>query len=156
MSSFADETTLLEHFWDKTIPVNVSSIVESLSISLIMDNSISNYSCSYLENSKRFIAVKIEISEQQKRFGIAHSLAHHALNHSMPQDLEPSYDFGINYFDIEANSFAVNLLIPTDELNKVIKFHTKNKMINIETLSSYFDVPYGAMYLKLKLLGHGD
>lgn len=86
---------------------------------------------------KKFVVVNSNLSPSMQQVVIAHELAH-ALYHSNSSDIYVhEYTlFPRGRYEIEANRFAVELLIDENEIDK----HTFKNM-TIEQIALYFDVP---------------
>ncbi|EOG5906801.1 ImmA/IrrE family metallo-endopeptidase [Vibrio vulnificus] len=147
---------ILNALWDGQIPVNIESIIKRLSIdirSMTMDEQARNpNSHAYADvekNGQRYISLASHSSRTRERFTLAHELGHHALMHPLPKDRDEKSTYGMDYHEIEANSFAAEILMPEDSLrNKINRGQT-----NIQHLADIYEVSYDAMYYRLKNLG---
>lgn len=93
----------------------------------------------------------------RKRFTLAHELGHFFLGHGTSQiEFRQNIDalslailgyYPYNVYEQEANEFAVELLMPEEEVRKLNKFIDDYKM-----LAEIFGVSYQAMYFRLKRL----
>lgn len=94
---------------------------------------------------QKLIHININLSEYKQQFTIAHELGH-ALLHPKANTpfLREKTLFSINKLEIEANKFAVDLLI-TDEAIAEVKHLTLDQMAN------YFGINKNLMKLRLKI-----
>jgi Zn-dependent peptidase ImmA (M78 family) len=114
----------------------------------------------YQKSGNRFIGINSSEIGRRKRFTIAHELGHLFLH---KQDAV-NYDPAIMYFrdthssegtdtkEIEANAFAAELLMPEDEVRKLIVERGGLDMEDtsaIEELANRFDVSHLAMTIRL-------
>ena len=103
----------------------------------------------YYKEKKIFIESTDYITRQV--FSIAHELGHFLLHndgtlHVSKRDSIASY--GIDLKEIEANFFSANLLMPHNEIIKLI-----SNNFNIDSLACYFGVSVLAMQNRLNNLG---
>ena len=92
----------------------------------------------------KFIHVNENLPSCMQYFTIAHELAHAILHPNLnTQFLRDCTFFSINKYEIEANSFAVNLIISDDDLEEY-------KGCTIEQLSSIYGLPISIIKLRLK------
>lgn len=94
---------------------------------------------------QKLIHININLSEYKQQFTIAHELGH-ALLHPKANTpfLREKTLFSINKLEIEANKFAVDLLI-TDEAIAEVKHLTLDQMAN------YFGINKNLIKLRLKI-----
>lgn len=148
---------ILRELWDKSIPVDIENIIKSLSIIIVIKNDLkSDGYADISRDDQREIVINGNHSTLRQRFAMAHELGHHALMHSLPRDGDNIASYGIDYFEIEANNFAAEILIPIEPLSMDISFFTENGLIQVQKLADKYHVSYDAMYYRLKHLGHGQ
>ncbi|EGR0412536.1 MULTISPECIES: ImmA/IrrE family metallo-endopeptidase [Vibrio] len=146
--------TILRELWDGSIPVNIENIVRSLSIE-IRRTPLRGSGFADIEGGQRVIGINSNDCATRQRFTMAHELGHHALMHSLPRDRDEIASYGIDYYEIEANNFAAEMLMPESSLNKDVPRFTYGGSIQIQPLADLYNVSYDAMYFRLKNLGHG-
>lgn len=88
----------------------------------------------------------------RQRFSVAHELGHFILHndgtsHTSFRDTISSQ--GTDTKEMEANSFAANLLMPKDEVMRLVDA----KILTIDSMASYFFVSPIAMEYRIKVLG---
>lgn len=91
-------------------------------------------------------------SIKRQRFTIAHELGHCILSHGYNFN-DSKNNFTMSHYDrreIEANQFAIELLIPEMAVNVLIK---QRKITDVNELCRIFNVSLEAMSLRLKKLG---
>ena len=105
------------------------------------------------------ITVNSKDNGQQRRFTIAHEIAHYMLHrteldgnkmHRIIEDDE-SYQSRLNLTrEMEANRYAAELLMPASIMQKVVKeYNKRHKTITIKDLAEIFDVSYTAMRMRI-------
>lgn len=114
------------------------------------------------ENQNDAIYINQEHSENRKRFSIAHELGHYFLGHITGMHIDKIFrnelsSMAINKNEIEANNFAAELLMPTEEVENYITDLNENNKMSLDDIidksSDYFKVSREAMRYKLKNLG---
>lgn len=139
---------------DKFTPLNVHEIAKSLNIEILegefRDNNGRDISGLIKVSGKEgtpIIAVKSSDSKERKRFTIAHEIGHFILHGNelahVDSDLESvvyrdkSSTMAINTKEIQANQFAAELLMPTDEIKTLI---LKNQEDNEEITKTIIEI----------------
>lgn len=94
---------------------------------------------------QKLIHININLSEYKQQFTIAHELGH-ALLHPKANTpfLREKTLFSINKLEIEANKFAVDLLITDEAIADV-------KHLTLDQMSNYFGIHKNLMKLRLKI-----
>lgn len=94
---------------------------------------------------QKLIHININLSEYKQQFTIAHELGH-ALLHPKANTpfLREKTLFSINKLEIEANKFAVDLLITDEAIAEV-------KHLTLDQMSNYFGIHKNLMKLRLKI-----
>ncbi len=147
-------TVILEKLWDGVVPVDIEGIIRRLSI-VIQKKPLARGSSGYalLElDGSRSIIVNSEDSYVRQRFTLAHELGHHALMHIKPGgscDRDERASYGMDYYEIEANNFAAEILMPEEKLRADVG----QSYTDIHKLADKYEVSYDAMYYRLKNLG---
>ena len=137
-------------------PVYELDLKDNLSGLIISGNeTIGNY------DTKKIIVVNKSDSFGRKRFTIAHELGHYILD-GKPDDCYAHRDTGFyNQKEKEANIFASAILMPEDDVKKIIRntasnYGILNKKkyadIFIQEISSRFNVSPAAAEVRLKTL----
>jgi len=148
------------------LPVDVKGTCKYLGVNLKPSNSI-NYkpskssdfhsSCT-IESGVRTITYNPKNSVERFRFSIAHSLGHHFLNHfnymnifNCDSKCFSALSLGDDYFEKEANNFAVKLLTPKKFVDLLVfdgGIHSGAR------LCEHFKVSGRLMDFRLKQLGY--
>lgn len=148
--------------WDGQIPVRVRYIAERLGI-LIEETTGKNGGTSVTLDApvgaRAVIKFCLTDDPIRQRFAIAHALGHYALGHLTP--LAPSkLDQPLNYrlgtsdrHETEANQFALELLVPTEELKRVHAIAVKKGKTDPQLLANAFAVSLPAMIVRLEQTG---
>lgn len=114
------EVAYLKRYYKTSSPLE---IIKAQNILLLYENlgSIRGYYNLVLRQKQ--IHVNANMEEHQKKFTSAHELGHAILHPkaNTPFLLENTYQ-SINKLEIEANKFAVELLIPDDTLFELLKY----------------------------------
>jgi len=117
----------------------------------------SNPSCSgaaFIRDGQKVIQYESSHSRVRQRFTIAHELGHHVLGHTAQgkqfRDTPNNYRMSSAPAEVEANTFAAELLMPASVVDFAI--FTKN-IRGIKNLAKAFDVSEAAMAIRLKTLG---
>ena len=156
MSNPVSASLILRELWDGSIPVDIEQIIKSLSIAILIKSDLKGSGYADMSSDgQREIAINGNHSALRSRFTMAHELGHHALMHSLPRDRDETASYGIDYFEIEANNFAAEILMPIEPLSMDIHLFTENGLIQVQKLADKYKVSYDAMYFRLKNLGHG-
>ena len=97
----------------------------------------------FIKNN-RVIIISQNLNEITKKFILSHELGHAILHRKENCSYLKHNTFSkVSSFEIEANKFAAELLIPDDELNICIENN-----FTIEQASQYFKVPIDLIKLK--------
>lgn len=105
---------------------NLNEILYALKLTVVEKDLTSIDGALIRKSGKGIIAVKRDVKEVgRKNFTISHEIGHYILpNHgsvSCKSDEIESWKNGISIYEIEANSFASELLLPTKVLYPIIK-----------------------------------
>lgn len=137
------------------LPVNVEKIAEKHNVNIIKQPLSTNMSGVFFKKGNRlFLAVNSKHNEHRQRFTIAHEIGHyilHSRNEILYYDNHPFFraDNVLNSDEVEANSFAAELLIPQELVIKLID----NGVRSIQELAGRFNVSEDAMRYRLTNLG---
>lgn len=97
------------------------------------------------------IVVNTGMPDFRERFAIAHALAHHCLGHGPMTDSRESYHrSNTDQRQLNANLFALSLLLPESEIQRVIEHKIASTM---EGLTRLFGVSEAALITQLSHLG---
>lgn len=104
-------------------------------------------------NDKPSIYLKKDLSETRKRFTLAHELGHFLLHKKANVKFRlEGFDYSSNSEysreETEANYFAACILVPEEELKKLMKFFDKN----IQLIADYFGVSKEVIENRIKWL----
>lgn len=108
------------------------------------------------------IGVSDSVSENRRRFSIAHEIGHLFLHlHLHEQETwnekveakQVYHRYGSGIKENEAHSFAASLLMPEEEYRAVVEQHTNAGQVDIEKIAEYFQVSASAASNRGKWLG---
>jgi len=163
---------ILEENGISKVPISVDRIAKKLGAKIRyspMDNEELS-GMIYVKNEIPIIGVNSLHHPNRQRFTIAHELGHLVLHREViEREVHVDTKFsglmrdqkssdGYDDIEIEANSFASELLMPSNIINKVIDDVIGNQVFDIESdplidkIASRFKVSKQAMYLRLQLL----
>lgn len=152
-----DAAEVLDRFWDRTTPVRVLSIANTLGVEVFeqaMEGG-SGYSCFCAEGRSQIVLNAAE-PVLHKRFSLAHQLGHFVLQHGVPGEAQPWLEVPQNFKsnaherpEAEANAFALQLLLPTDALRLAVQSGTRTT----DALSQLFQVSEAGVRHRLAGLG---
>lgn len=146
---------ILEHYWDGEIPVKPQNIIAKIGdLEVRFEDLPDNISGKKFYNFDRGCYV-IEVNKNhhpnRKRFTIAHELGHYALQHGNTTDtLYRDSDMDSNSDEIEANTFAAEILMPVSAIRHLV---FNNGVTKIQDLAHHLWVSEQAMLYRLKNLG---
>lgn len=103
------------------------------------------------DRDKIFIALNTNISEQRKRFTIAHEIGHFLLGHEIDYQVNSNVIERPRDQEREADQFAGELLMPFDFLRDALS--GSGSKVTIPTLAKFFDVSDQAMAIQLSNTG---
>lgn len=153
---------LLRNEYDlKSLPVDLEKITQKLEIRVMeqqFEEGLSGFA--YQKSGNKFIGVNSSELSRRKRFTIAHELGHLFLHKQDAVNYDPAIMYfrdshssdGTDIKEIEANAFAAELLMPEDEVRKLI---VKRGGLNMEDTSAIqemadsFEVSLLAMTIRL-------
>lgn len=154
--------SVLERYWDRTIPINPDQIIQSMTTS--MDNpdlilekvplsdDISGQIKYDFDKKTYVISINSNKHPHHQRFTLAHELGHYALSHGEKYDNQITlYRNGTSDPDeIEANAFSAELLMPKAVIRHLV---FKENITDISKLAQELFVSEQAMMYRLKNLG---
>ncbi len=161
ISTRVDE--LLREFNIRKPPVSVRQIVKKYGLlltSLPADNDISG--AIIRKNGRVVIAVNTSQPPNRQRFTVAHELAHYFLHQELEEHVDEDFwvawrnsesSKAINWREIEANSFAAQLLMPAEFLEKDLHALQRIDKRTIALLAARYGVSAEAMRFRLSNLG---
>lgn len=127
---------------------DLDQIAESLGLAVIYEKMTGSFREVYFQEASS-IVIREDLHRREKRELIAHAIGHHLLhagNHLSMQ--KRIYSFG-NYHEKQANVFAAALLMPSHELQKVLKCRPR-----IDEIADYFHVTDDLVRLRLLVLAN--
>jgi Zn-dependent peptidase ImmA (M78 family) len=157
--------TVLDQYKIEFFPIDIEKIASNEKINIIK-TSLPEKVSGILEPADNKIYINENDNEKRQRFTIAHELGHFFLNHCdgiHVDNFKRAYrdtksTEGLYIIEIEANNFAAELLMPSEEVNKKIESFSDDTNLSIDQilddLSTYFNVSQEAMRNKLKNLGY--
>lgn len=122
---------------------DLDQIAESLGLAVIYEKMTGSFREVYFQEASS-IVIREDLHRREKRELIAHAIGHHMLhagNHLSMQ--KRIYSFG-NYHEKQANAFAAVLLMPSHDLQKVMKTRPR-----IDEIADYFHVTDELVRLRL-------
>ncbi len=128
---------------DPLIPVPIEDVVSMCGYRILWLTTMPNELSGIVNRHTKLVGINAHHSRTRQRFSIAHELGHIILRH--PAESECT-DSAIWTFNKEADLFAAELLIPTDDLLNLV--HEKN----FHELKNRYRVSGEALKLKLDLL----
>lgn len=145
---------LLAYWSGRSIPVDPVEIARSMGVTVRPGNAseLNKASGWYRNNGIPTIIYNTAESKVRQRFTIAHELGHHVLDHGpRPRDTISAFEDPYDPYEIEANQFAAELLMPDFALKILIE---KKNVTSLKSLATAFNVSEHAMYIRLKKLGY--
>lgn len=147
-------------------PVDVNQIAEDLKISIQvipLDDELSGMA--FTKAGSKFIIVNAAHHLNRRRFTICHEIAHHVL-HADELSGRVHVDktvfarnarsiTGEDLFEVEANAFAAELLMPRSELRKIGQIDV-NDDARVALLAREFRVSAAAMAVRIENLVHRE
>ena len=107
------------NFCDKKMPISLNDIIQKMGIHVKEENLSIDGITRTDENGLCVILYNRNISVERKRFTVAHEIGHIVLEHtSIFGDCD---QFSKNSQEKEANAFAGELLVPSDDLKNYVK-----------------------------------
>lgn len=122
---------------------NPFTLAEALGIHILYSNLGGTWGCCTTYKRIKFIHINTEISEEKQKFTCAHELGHAVLHPglSLPY-LRAHTLFSPAVYERQANTFAVELLLPDD----MIREHPE---CSLDHLARSAGLPYGMEHLKV-------
>ena len=132
----------------RNIPIDLDELLNNLEIQLqedselIFEGKIEKHHCDTI------LSIKHHRDEERRRFAIAHTLGHYFLHFSDDdKEFKDSVfyrNLDYNNEEVEANEFALNLLMPEEEYKKYAEnnaYNFKNNTCDVRKIAEYFKVP---------------
>lgn len=119
------------------------------------------------KNGKPVIAINSKEPPQRKRFTLAHEIGHFILHSNEQMHIDEDFEFtafrdssssiATNLKEIQANQFAAELLMPSNEVEEIIKTNFPKKEITeiINEISKTYNVSALAATVKISALLSG-
>lgn len=165
----ADE--LLQSYWNGSTPIDPFDIARRLGVTVRRESFVGNLSGVLIRKhgTTPVIAINAGDSQRRQRFTVAHELGHLVLNHkgdlfvdhTILNRRDSRSSTALDPQEIEANSFAAELLMPADLV--LLKAHSLLAGIPsvsqrelLPLLSTHFGVSDQAMTYRLMNLGFLD
>jgi Zn-dependent peptidase ImmA (M78 family) len=157
--SFIDSPEKLHGFAQKkglrTVPFDIEGVVNALGIEIrkeSLKDDLSGVLRKNLENNKWEMLINAKHHPNRQRYTIAHELGHYCLHQHFQTEFEDKIFFRggeNNKEEMQANSFASELLIPENDFRKMVR-EGKDK---IDELAQEFRVSTLALRIRAKNLG---
>lgn len=150
---------VLTECWDGLLPVSPKKIAEKVGVSVRAAANNEPYSGkAFLENEIKVIEYKSSEIPLRQRFTIAHELAHHMLGHTNEGHKYREFQDDVSKFnlreadpfEIQANKFAAELLMPKEAVEYLIM---EKNITSLNKLAELFQVSTVAMKYRLTNLG---
>ncbi|WP_455233125.1 ImmA/IrrE family metallo-endopeptidase [Geopseudomonas aromaticivorans] len=136
--------------WDGNLPVDLPAIAQGLNLRMQQDGSLAGGdACLVYDAERSTLRVNPVNSRQRQRFAIAHGLAHHCLGHPSHADAPDSFNMGADIASLEANLFALEVLMPELAVRQVIR---QEDLYDVSELAQRFGVSATAMHVRLQSL----
>lgn len=140
---------VLQRYWDHMLPVDLNAIAKKMSVDLA--NTTEGVGGLKIEHEKITLFFNDQEPAVRQRFVVAHMLGRHAL------DLGSIENVGAEAFQLTtedanfqaANDFALGLLLPEKELQKVVESGQFN---NVQEISEIFGASTVAVCERIKQL----
>lgn len=151
----ADAESILRTAWGYRFPVDPVRIARQLGIDVIDANLAGDVAGAIVKESGKDAVILVNQFDHpnRKRFTVAHELGHFV------QKSEDTFEYvdrrdtlssmGVSPDEMYANAFAANLLMPEDEIKRLIK---EEKTSDLE-MAMRFGVSREAMKIRLSSLG---
>ncbi|HLO97647.1 MAG TPA: ImmA/IrrE family metallo-endopeptidase [Fimbriimonas sp.] len=160
-----EEARRLRQLYSLSTPVDVKATAERLGIAVMMNQLEADVSgMLILHGGRAFIAVNQGHHRTRQRFSIAHEIGHYVLHrgksdlfvdgsYSMHRDSQSST--GEVIWEIQANAFAAELLVPELELRSIVGARQIDPFdeTTIRRIAAHFDVSPYALSVRLGALG---
>ena len=141
---------ILLRYWDGSLPVNPVTIAKKLDLNVIYGGADLELSGSFDADSHT-IFINEDDSLNKQRFTIAHEIGHAVLGHGSSPRTKIRYNqANFQLKEYEANLFAVELLMPIEAINYMIK----QTEIGLKEMAEVFSVSSQALEIRLKRLGY--
>ncbi len=159
MKAKAEAERLILEYSNREIPIDLDLLAAGLNIKVIRDafDSSSISGMLVFKEGRYFIGVNSEHSVGRQRFTIAHELGHYIL-HRKKFHIDTEIEEGAVMFrddslgnspqEVEANSFAANLLMPEDIFKREFE-----RLKSIEAVADRFLVSVPAAQFRSRNLG---
>ncbi len=153
------------HKFGYALPVNINAIVEAHNISVraeALEDSVSGMLV--IKDGNAVIGVNMNHHPNRQRFTIAHELGHYLLHSNSSKifiDAAPIFfrdetsSNGSRSQEIQANTFAAELLMPDAILKEQLRTHPLDPFddMAVRRLASQFEVSVQALTIRLTKLG---
>lgn len=143
---------------------DIREFIESLGIGVEVTPLKSMSGFAYRKNGKKIIGINESDGDQRKRFTLAHELGHMLVHASDDVTLDKSFIYfrddtstlGTDIKEQQANAFAAELLMPSNDLKKKIKSMDGIDIMNddnkISELAQNYGVSLSAMSVRIESL----
>ncbi len=145
-----------------TIPVRIGDILDLYDIDLVEDKMESDLAGMLLvDDHSSIIVVNSHHHELRQRFTLAHELGHFLLHRRSGDAIfhrDEKSAQGTNRAEMDANAFAAELLMPSEEVRKRASELNVDILFNnpVSDLAREFEVSSQAMGIRLQQLGFID
>lgn len=131
-------------------PVDINLLAKSMGLAIYFKDLPIDIRFSRLNGKSEIIIGNNSITENRKRFSIAHGIGHHVFSFYSKEAIFPDDNFSEYISDQAdeeklANAYAINLLIPIELLN----FYGKRYMWSIDAMSEKFMVSKHLILIQL-------
>lgn len=139
--------SLLDKYWDFSIPIDLNAIINDLNISIVYDDL--KHKDGYLDNKNKTIYINSNYPVEFNRFVLARELGHFCLNHALIT-LKPANISAYTPYDTEeAIQFAIELLMPAVAIKAMIDTRGEKDPV---VLRKAFGVTSSLLYARLSQL----
>ncbi|EGR3229031.1 ImmA/IrrE family metallo-endopeptidase [Vibrio parahaemolyticus] len=161
--AIGNPSTFIDMYWNWKIPVDIEGISNNLGLSVVFDNELDSELEAKLNiaNSKsgfnRYdLHLRPSISDEQKRYMIAHVIAYISMHHHCIHEGDANF-FTIEDFSLESTSWsikrcqqlALEYIIPKEAVDYLI---LKERITDLSVLANKLGVSENAVYERLTQL----
>lgn len=136
---------VLGRYWDKTLPVNPSTIIYAMSVRIVYAPEFFVSGYLDLQDGKPVIHINPRDSFTRQRFTLFHELGHYVLGHGSGT---PDSSQGSTSYEVMADQFAMEMILPSD-----VVFLYANGDYSLARMAQLFNVSDQAMRIRLERLG---
>jgi Zn-dependent peptidase ImmA (M78 family) len=141
----------------KAVPLDIGALMELMGIKIICSNTLPDNTSGILKETELGWVCEVNAKHHitRQRFTLAHQLAHYILHRDdeTKEFIDYAYlgkSINNNRIELEANEFAINLLMPKADF----KYYIQNVSKDSDDVAKYFKVSPLAVRLKVNQLNY--